>query len=155
MGQINKNEKHYVYALCDPDTNEVRYVGVSIYPEVRLIQHMTIDPLDENRKKKAQTSREKDAWIGKLKESGKKPALIILDTCIGWKDARKKKRYYFDKYNNGNLVNSPERIYGIKKAQDIPIIILDPQKCQGITKKNKQCARKPDRNGFCCKHHKY
>lgn len=61
----------YIYALCDPETGEVRYIGSSEDPEGRLRQHMTPSQLREDTLK--------TRWLKSLKEQGRVPKLIILD----------------------------------------------------------------------------
>lgn len=59
-----------IYALTDPDTGEVRYIGKASYPEDRLTTHCT--PISSPKTKR-------DFWINSLLASGKKPKMIILD----------------------------------------------------------------------------
>lgn len=62
----------YIYALVDPDTNEVRYVGATDNIERRMREHLA-----PNIKK----SRKKAEWIIELKAEGKQPNLSILEVC--------------------------------------------------------------------------
>lgn len=147
MGKIYTDKIYYVYALCEPGTEDVRYIGISIHPKARLREHM------------GQYYYWRDSyklgWIKKLKDAGQKPSLLILDSCVGWEAARIKEKQYYDQYNNGNLLNSIDHLHGGTVKERQPPAILDPNKCQGVTKRNKQCARNPDYSGFCCKHRKY
>ena len=69
------NDKpRYIYALVDPDTGDIRYVGNSQDPFKRLISHMVGSH---------GTSKKKE-WIEELKKQGKRPELILLDVCYQW-----------------------------------------------------------------------
>lgn len=67
-----------IYALCDPDTGDVRYIGKSNNPKRRYSQHLSFNrgyPVSE--------------WIQNLKKKSKKPVMKILASAIGgeaWKD---------------------------------------------------------------------
>lgn len=71
--------KRYVYALVDPRNDEVRYVGVSIHPEIRYRQHIVDKKYNPHKR----------YWIAKLKKSRQRPILEILEE-VGeddWKEA--------------------------------------------------------------------
>lgn len=56
----------YVYLLKDPDTKEVRYVGVSWAPTIRLDQHVNYP------------APRQAAWINGLTLRGLRPLLVVL-----------------------------------------------------------------------------
>lgn len=60
----------YIYALLDPRTDAIRYVGMSKCPEMRLRDH---------RKDKANSH--KTHWIQQLKQYGIEPKVYILEEC--------------------------------------------------------------------------
>lgn len=60
----------FIYGLIDPTTNELRYIGKSINPIVRLRKHIS-------EKDKGDTY--KNRWLRKLINNKIKPELIILD----------------------------------------------------------------------------
>lgn len=66
------NKNHYIYALLDPNTNEVRYVGCSVNPFKRYQEHTNIDRI---------CNEVKHEWVEALSQTGQKPALILLDKC--------------------------------------------------------------------------
>lgn len=71
---------NYIYALQDPITDEIRYVGKSINPEERLKYHI------KHLKREANTW--KSRWITKLLNQGLSPQLIILEEVVGrWQEA--------------------------------------------------------------------
>ncbi|MFA5207373.1 MAG: GIY-YIG nuclease family protein [Candidatus Paceibacterota bacterium] len=63
---------YYLYYLIDPDTNVVRYVGITYRPEQRYKEHLT---------DAKELKTHKDNWINKLLINNKKPIFkIILQT---------------------------------------------------------------------------
>lgn len=71
----------YIYALVDPNTEEVRYVGKTVNLEWRLRDHCNGSNNCNN--------PHKSRWIAKLKAAGKKPIMTILQECDGdaWEGA--------------------------------------------------------------------
>jgi hypothetical protein len=60
--------KTIVYGLVDPDTREIMYVGRTVNPYARMVQHL-----------KARGNSHRDRWIRDLQEEGKEPTMIVLD----------------------------------------------------------------------------
>lgn len=75
------NKITYIYALKDPDTDLVRYIGKTVNkPRARFLEHV----------KRAELKRtHKDNWILKLKGCNKLPILEILDEVEDWKEGLK------------------------------------------------------------------
>lgn len=69
----NAERPVYIYALCDPDTIAIRYVGKTVSPKTRVSSHMN----NRNGTKYGMNPREN--WLDKLKSEGKRPLLIILE----------------------------------------------------------------------------
>ena len=63
-------ETTFIYALCDPRTDHVRYVGQSVKPRSRLSHHL---------KPSCPTHLPITRWIRKLKRAGESPVQIIVD----------------------------------------------------------------------------
>lgn len=61
----------FIYALVDPVTHAVRYVGKSNNPARRLIIHVSGD----------KCNTWKDRWLAQLKACGMRPDLRILEEC--------------------------------------------------------------------------
>jgi hypothetical protein len=61
----------YVYALIDPDTEQVRYVGRSYSPAERLRGHLT--------NARTNPTSAKDEWIAELLAAGKRPIMEVLE----------------------------------------------------------------------------
>jgi hypothetical protein len=60
----------YIYALVDPVTSEIRYIGKSNHPAQRFEEHME----DESSTPKAR-------WIRALRRRGLQPTLLLLERC--------------------------------------------------------------------------
>jgi len=58
----------YIYALVDPRDNQIRYVGKTVNPKVRLHQHM----------KDGTGSRRKEEWLESLRSLSVTPEIVIL-----------------------------------------------------------------------------
>lgn len=63
----------FIYGLIDPKTNELRYIGKSINPKVRLRKHIS---------ERNNHDSYKDRWVRKIYNSGFKPELIIIDEVL-------------------------------------------------------------------------
>lgn len=73
----------FIYALCEPGTRTIRYVGKSNRPERRLKGHCC-----GSVKHKSHLGD----WLRKLKSQGKKPALVVLQEVSSseWKTAEER-----------------------------------------------------------------
>lgn len=65
--------KVFIYGLIDPDTNELRYIGKSVKPKIRLRKHIS---------ERNKHDSYKDRWVRKLYKEGKKPELLIIDEVL-------------------------------------------------------------------------
>ena len=63
-----------IYALCHPETMELRYIGKANQPRERLAGH-----LRDSRTRKTPLY----AWVRKLTAAGLKPEVVILRECSG------------------------------------------------------------------------
>ena len=82
----------YIYALLDPNTGEVRYIGKSSDPQRRLKSHIQ-ECTNHSRRTNNQRKRE---WIGSLLANKQKPIVVVLqelsesddwafiEFCWGW-----------------------------------------------------------------------
>src|SRR6185503_21303878 len=61
----------FIYALCEPGTRTIRYIGKSGNPRKRFFEH-----LDKSFRNRKPTHRSN--WIDKLKIQGQSPELLIL-----------------------------------------------------------------------------
>ena len=80
----------YIYALVDPDTDGVRYVGKADDPYKRLERHLAgYEP----------RATHKSNWIKSLLAQGKQPELMILEEVgvAAWEEAEKRWIAYFRK----------------------------------------------------------
>ncbi len=121
--------KVYIYALCDPDNNDIRYIGQSVDTVSRLSGHMT--ECETNNGKKA-------LWLRELKEQGKKPNILILETCDN-DVAYKREMYYIKKYRKSGLIlNDKRRTHNPKRTERpegllrIPVM-LTPECIKNLT----------------------
>jgi hypothetical protein len=78
----------YIYALSDPRTNEIRYVGKANNPKRRYYAHMRIDKTASNHKVN---------WVQSLLNIGLKPELIVLEK-VSISEWKAKERFYINKY---------------------------------------------------------
>lgn len=59
-----------IYALCDPDTGDVRYIGQTNQPEKRVRSHMM--------ERMQNPQNPKQVWLDTLREQGKEPVLSVI-----------------------------------------------------------------------------
>jgi DNA-binding transcriptional regulator YdaS (Cro superfamily) len=70
--QVPSAEPVSIYALADPRTGEVRYIGKAVDPVRRLQQHLTPFQLSRYKSKK-------NSWIKSLLDAGVTPTLHVLE----------------------------------------------------------------------------
>lgn len=92
-----KRNTTFIYALCDPGTKQVRYVGKADNPQKRLKRHMGgYEPRPTH----------KSNWVKSLKKLKKKPIVMILEEVQKglWQEAEKR---WIDHYRKqgANLTN--------------------------------------------------
>lgn len=71
----------FIYALCDPDTMEIRYIGKANNMQRRFASH-----LQEAKRK----SRPVQCWIWSLVQSGRKPVMTMLEESQDWAEAERR-----------------------------------------------------------------
>lgn len=64
----------WIYAMKEPDSDEVRYVGASVKPLVRFRDHLSAHSYG------AKAVRQ---WVAALKERGLEPELVLLEEVEG------------------------------------------------------------------------
>ena len=85
----------YIYALIDPITNNIKYIGQTNNPRNRKYMHI----------KKALSNSIKDKWVRKLLSNNYIPIFKILDKTNKDK-ANNLEDFYIEKFNkNGNILN--------------------------------------------------
>src|SRR3990167_5527469 len=88
----------YIYALTEPDTGEMRYIGATTKPEYRYYQHLHNFGIGNGKLK--------SAWIKKLLDCEKSPGFIILEECNTENAENREKQWISKAKENGwNIIN--------------------------------------------------
>lgn len=81
---------YFIYELIDPRTQTIRYVGITMDPKYRYVQHHNTG---------SQANEAKCDWINELVEQGLAPIMNILETVMeGEAAARKQERHWIQTY---------------------------------------------------------
>jgi hypothetical protein len=72
---------YFVYELIDPRTNEPRYVGITVNPNLRFEQHMSDKQNDKKR-----------IWIQELSDARLEPRMKILEVAESYDEGRQKEK---------------------------------------------------------------
>jgi hypothetical protein len=104
--------KTYIYALKDPRTDEVRYVGKTAHLRIRYNQHVNITQLKKRRRTHLSN------WIFLLESLGLKPTLQILEETEkdNWVELERKWIKHFT--NLCNSTEGGEGLLGFKHSDD-------------------------------------
>lgn len=88
-----------IYALCDPDTGEERYVGYSQQSLVEVLrEHTSVAYLYRRYREKQYYSRA-TSWINDLHTQGKQPTITLLEEVLP-QDANDRKIYWIGQFPN-------------------------------------------------------
>jgi group I intron endonuclease len=69
-----EHSSHYIYALIDPDSREIRYVGQTCNIKKRYSDHT-------ERWSFVRRSTHRSHWLGSLQDRGARPIMLPLQTC--------------------------------------------------------------------------
>jgi hypothetical protein len=89
------DEVVYIYYLLDPETMDVRYVGKSIEPMIRIVLHQRV----------IMPNHPKWEWVLSLKEKGLAPILKIVECCDRKIGKSREEHYISINYDSGKLFN--------------------------------------------------
>lgn len=78
-----------IYALSDPRTDEIRYVGIALDIHKRYAQHISHIPSGNGKK---------DAWMNSLKAAGLLPRLLVLEAEVSKKIIFDREVYWIQHY---------------------------------------------------------
>lgn len=123
-------KEYKIYALVDPLSREVRYVGVTTRT---LSQRLSAHKHEVTGKRNVNTY--KNNWFSKLLEANLIPFIILLEECSpdNWED---RERFWISIFDNGKLTNQREGGIGVvvdrkttsiqrsANAKKIPIVQL-------------------------------
>jgi hypothetical protein len=79
--------RKYIYALGDPETEQIRYIGKSIRPRERLQNHMN-----------EVSNCHRSHWLQSLKKKGITPELFILEEITGHWPWQESERYWIARF---------------------------------------------------------
>lgn len=86
-----------IYALCDPDTNEVRYIGQTVCFKTRLYEHL----YNEIHKQTPKT-----VWVQGLRKNGKRPKIVAIE-IVAMSEANAAENKWIHHYlNAGNQLTN-------------------------------------------------
>ena len=92
----------YIYALIDPISKKIRYIGKSFDPIKRLSQHIK-ESIDTQQNKGRRKWNKRYAWIFSLLSKGLKPEMEILEVCNSKEQSNEREKYWIS--ITPNLVN--------------------------------------------------
>lgn len=105
-----------VYALVDPRTCQIRYIGqTQNHPTVRLQSHL----------KKEDGNSQKWAWLSELKELGEKPNVVILEHASSLEDALYAERYWIERGRKTGWPLLNFRLDGKRRRR--PVTTVEPK----------------------------
>jgi hypothetical protein len=134
--------EHYIaiYALCEPDTCEIRYVGKTNNLQKRLNGHLCANEM---------SSLPSQKWIFALGKMGREPLMFILEWSKDWEEAERRWISNF-REDGANLLNiapggaggwsDEERKFGDHKKYKSVIMTLS-QRSKGLPKSSRETFR--------------
>lgn len=109
--------QYLVYTLSDPETDELRYVGMTTKPlNTRLNGHFVPSTL-----KKEENHR--THWLRLLRAKGVKPKIELLEGCVGLEQMREAERFWIEQlralgFRLVNTTDGGEGIPGLKMSDE-------------------------------------
>ncbi len=101
--------RFYIYALVDPRTSAVRYVGITTNPALRLASHRFRPASDQMRQ-----------WVRELSKEKLRPSLQVLATTYSREESARLENQFIDAYEihqGGRLLNQVRRRITVPDAK--------------------------------------
>lgn len=110
---LNQQSKLIIYALLDPVTAEIRYIGKSCSGLVRLRQHFNPSQLNSKNRK--------SNWLKSLLKKSNYPHIKILDEALDKVALSNLEKEYIAKYKSNRLLNMTNGGdgYGYKRKEKV------------------------------------
>lgn len=109
---IDKTGRVYVYALTDPASLSVRYIGVSETPETRLSLHIS------NAQSRLKTGKNKilSKWVCTLLSNGLSPRMFILEETDR-ANSNSRERHYIGLYRaaGASIINQDKSLFEMQE----------------------------------------
>jgi hypothetical protein len=119
-----ENKVYYIYALVDPLTSTVRYIGCTTNPKSRRSCHLS--PSAWGRKAKIE-------WTNELLAQNLKPDFVVLSTTNNIEEAAELEVLYYDLHDNGQLVcGNPKRHKYVKITQTPHLVNRNKKEVSGF-----------------------
>jgi len=120
-----ESKMYFVYALTEPDTGTVAYIGMTNDTKRRLQQHLSCNG----------TNVAKNTWIQELLERGAKPSLNVLETVNTRAMAQKREKYWMRYYTEKQVCLHNIRINGNSSSvqnnnDEIAALLIEEKFCQ-------------------------
>lgn len=127
--------KIFIYALKNPDTNEIRYVGkTKNLLKKRLYEHCT--------KRNLLSKTHKNFWIKSLLELNKKPVIELLEICSSnnWKE---REIFWITQFNNlTNTTLGGEGALGFRQHPDSIRKSIESRRKNNTLKRSESCKKR-------------
>jgi hypothetical protein len=139
------SEITYIYALSDPDTNNIRYIGKSDNPRKRYQNHLV--PSRE-------ANYHKEVWVKSLRKKDRKPIMSIVCSVDRneWEDAEKYfiwlfRELGFDLTNSsegGQGTNNPSGNTRGRMSRSSKRRQLTPEQLESLRERARNLSKDPD-----------
>ena len=108
---LTKKMTAYIYILKCPLTDEIKYVGLTISPGLRLRSHLA------SAKTGRQPNEKLSNWINELLSKEIKPVFEIVHTC-NWSAVLVMELYFIEKYSTENTLFNIQKLPDTRNAID-------------------------------------
>lgn len=112
---IDKTERVYVYALTDPESLSVRYIGISEAPELRLSLHVS------NAQSRLKSGKNKilSEWICTLLSKGLTPRMFIIEETDRVNSNALERHYIgFYRATGASIINQDKSLFEMQQIAE-------------------------------------
>jgi hypothetical protein len=106
--EINPESEYHIYAIADPETFDVKYVGQTINTRTRFKAHISEAKNSEGNH--ISSNKKFRQWLRVLLQNEQLPKFFILEIVKGQDLANKRETYWIRRYNDTSLLNRKTRI---------------------------------------------